>query len=127
LIYRRASKGRASAVVSVTSQRYLEGMSYVGRKERIVSATEARARLGEILSSAARGRAVVIRRRGGRDTVLLDADEYRRLLDPLAAALQKAGEASKRAGLDRMSMAEIDAEIAAARRERRSKHGPGRS
>jgi len=101
-------------------------MSYVGRKERIVSATEARARLGEILSSAARGRAVVIRRRGGRDTVLLDADEYRRLLDPLAAVLQKAGEASKRAGLDRMSMAEIDAEIAAARRERRSKRGPGR-
>jgi len=102
-------------------------MSFAGRKERVVSATEARARLGEILSSAARGKAVVIRRRGGRDTVLLDADEYRRLLDPLAAALQKAGESSKRAGLDRMSMAEIDAEIAAARRERRSKHGPDRS
>jgi prevent-host-death family protein len=111
----------------MAARRYPESMSYVGRKERIVSATEARARLGEILSSAARGRAVVIRRRGGRDTVLLDADEYRRLLDPLSAALQKAGEASRRAALDRVSMAEIDAEIAAARRERRGKHGSGRS
>jgi prevent-host-death family protein len=112
--------------VSPVLRRYPERMSYVSRKERIVSATEARARFGEILSSAARGRAVVIRRRGGRDAVVLDADEYRRLLDPVAAALQKAGEGSKRAGLDRMSTAEIDAEIAAARRERR-KRGPGRS
>jgi prevent-host-death family protein len=102
-------------------------MSYVGKKERIVTATEARARLGEVLSSAARGRAVVIRRRGGRDTVVIDADEYRRLLDPVSAALQKAGEASKKAGLARIGMTEIDAEIAAARRERRARYGQGRS
>ena len=107
--------------------RYLGGMSYVGKKERIVTATEARARLGEVLSSAARGRAVVIRRRGGRDTVVIDADEYRRLLDPVAAALQKVGEASKKAGLARISMTEIDAEFAAARRERRARYGQGRS
>ena len=115
------------SIVRDAQARYLPAMSYMGKKGQVVSATEARARLGEVLSAATRGRVVVIRRRGGRDAVVIDADEYRRLLDPVAAALQRAGEASKRAGLDRMSMAEIDAEIAAARRERRRQHGQGRS
>src|SRR5436305_5022103 len=101
-------------------------MSYVGKKERVLSATEARARLGEVLSSAARGRAVVIRRRGGSDAVVIGAEEYRRLLDPVVASLRRAGEASQRAGLDRMTMAEINAEIAAVRRERRRRHGSSR-
>ena len=114
-------------IVSCERASYPSAMSYIGKKRQVVSATEARAHLGEVLSAATRGRAIVIRRRGGRDAVVTDADEYRRLLDPVAAALQRAGEASKRAGLDRMSMAEIDAEIAAARRERRRQHGQGRS
>lgn len=115
------------SIVSVDGTGYSPTMSHIGKKGQVVSATEARARLGEVLSAATQGRAVVIRRRGGRDAVVIDADEYRRLLDPVAAALQRAGEASKRAGLDRMSMAEIDAEIAAVRRERRRQHGQDRS
>ena len=106
---------------------YLEIMSYVGKKQRIFSASEARARLGEVLSSAVAGQAVVIRRRGGRDAIVVDAEEYRRMFDPVLAALKRSGESAKRTGLNRMSMREINAEIAAARRERRRRHATDRS
>jgi plasmid stability protein len=52
----------------------------------------------------------------------LSAEEYARQLlqhDLAPGWLQESWETSKEAGLDRLSMEEIDAEIAAARKERR--------
>jgi plasmid stability protein len=59
----------------------------------------------------------------------LSAEEYARMVlehDLLPEWLQKSWESSKEAGLDRLSVDEIDAEIAAARKARReSRLQPG--
>lgn len=90
--------------------------------DAVFTASELRANVARVLDVATtRGKTVLIRRRGGNNAVVMSAEEYFRLKHPLTAALRQTGAAARRAGLDKMTLADINAEIVAARRDRRRK------
>ena len=94
------------------------------RRRPVFTFSEARANLGRVLDAAERsGTHVVIRRRGEAPVIVMNVREYIRLTCPEPESLRLAGLAARRAGLDKMTMDEINAEIDAARRERRRGHG----
>lgn len=92
----------------------------MARAARKVSANELRSQLGQILDrTQGNGERFVVDRRGEPAAVIMGVDDYLANIAPEDAQLRDFRAAAKRAGLDRLTPEEIDAEIAASRRDRR--------
>ena len=88
----------------------------------IVSALDARTQLGQILRRVKNnGERFVIDRRGEPQAVIMSLGDYVDALAPSPASLKKLGAASERRGTDRLSLRQINAEIATVRREVRKR------
>lgn len=88
----------------------------------IVSALDARTQLGQILRRVKNNRErFVIDRRGEPQAVIMSLDDYIDAIAPPPAWLKKLWVASERRGTDRLSMRQINAEIATVRRKVRKR------
>lgn len=90
-----------------------------------VSAAQARSSLGEIIrrASATKPERFLIGLRGKPKVVVMGLDDYRSLIAPSPRALAELRSISKSNGSDELTMGEIDAEIAAYRKERAANAG----
>ena len=89
---------------------------------KIVSAVEARTQFGQLLRRVKKNKErFVIDRRGEPQAIIMNLDDYIDALAPEPEWLAKIGEASKRRGTDKLAMREINVEIAAARRQLRTR------
>jgi prevent-host-death family protein len=77
-----------------------------------------RANLGQILRWVKDGNGrFLIKRRGQPEAIVMSIEEYVNLVAPAPEWLKEARKSAEKAGLDKMTMEEIDAEIAEVRRE----------
>jgi prevent-host-death family protein len=89
-------------------------------KTKKVSALTARTQFGQIMDRAVdRQERFLVDRRGEPAVIIMSVDDYLRTIAPEDKALKAIRDQAKKAGLDRLTMEEIDAEIAAYRREKR--------
>ena len=97
---------------------------------RKISALTARTQLGQIMNRAVENNDRFLVERNGEPAVLiLSVTDYVKTFAPPPDWLLKSWDGAKRQGLDKLTMKEIDAEIAASRRERharKAKPKPGR-
>ena len=92
---------------------------------RRISALTARTQLGQIMNRAVENNDRFLVERNGEPAVLiLSVNDYVKTFAPPPDWLEKSWDSAKRHGLDKLTTKEIDAEIAAARRDRR-KRKPG--
>ena len=93
------------------------------RKQSIVvSALHARANFGKLLDRVdIERRSLVIEKRGAPKAVLLSIRDYVRLAAPEPEVLRVIGEESRRKGTDKLSSAQIDRVIKAARLRKRKR------
>lgn len=92
---------------------------------RKISALTARTQLGQIMNRAVENNDRFLVERNGEPAVLiLSVTDYVKTFAPPPDWLEKSWDSAKRHGLDKLTTKEIDAEIAAARRDRR-KPKPG--
>jgi len=92
------------------------------RTRNVVSALTARTQLGQILKRASQGNErFLVERRGEPQVIIMSLKDYVDTVAPAPDWLKAIQEASKRRGTDKLTMRQIDAEIAAARRERHAK------
>jgi PHD/YefM family antitoxin component YafN of YafNO toxin-antitoxin module len=90
---------------------------------RKVSALTARKQLGQIMNRAVEHNGRFLVERNGEPAVLiLSVVDYIKTIAPPPNWLKNIQAEAKRKGLDKLTMEEIDAEIAASRRERRARH-----
>ena len=90
-----------------------------------ISALTARTQFGQIMDRAiAQKERFLVDRRGEPAVIIMSVDDYLKTIAPEDAALKAIRDASKNTGLDRLTMEEIDAEIAAYRREKKDKSSP---
>lgn len=88
----------------------------------MISALTARTQLGQILKRVAtKNERFVVDRRGEPQAVIMSINDYVNTFAPAPEWLQAIGKEAKQKGLNKLTMRQIDAEIAAARRERRTK------
>ena len=88
----------------------------------VVTALTARTQFGQILNRASqKNERFVIGRRGQPQAIIMGLNDYIDTFAPTPAWLAAIGEESRQKGLHKLTMRQIDAEIAAARRERRGK------
>src|SRR3972149_11830428 len=88
----------------------------------VVSALTARTQLGQIMRRAKqKDERFIVDRRGEPQVVILSIKDYINLIAPTPKWLRDIQEDAKQKGLHKLTMREIDAEIAAARREQRQK------
>jgi prevent-host-death family protein len=86
----------------------------------VVPALRMRANLGKLLSRVeGEHQSLVIEKRGTPRAVLLSLRDYVRLAAPEPEVLKVIGEESRRKGTNRLTSAQIDASIKAARRGRK--------
>lgn len=91
-----------------------------------ISALTARTQFGQIMNRAVeKHERFLVDRRGEPAVIIMSVDDYLKTIAPEDTALQKIRDESKRSGLDTLTQEEIDAEIAAYRREKRAKSEPG--
>ncbi|MBL8230781.1 MAG: type II toxin-antitoxin system Phd/YefM family antitoxin [Bryobacterales bacterium] len=91
-----------------------------------ISALTARAQFGQIMNRAVeKHERFLVDRRGEPAVIIMSVDDYLKTIAPEDTALRKIRDESKRSGLDTLTLQEIDAEIAAYRREKRAKSEPG--
>lgn len=89
---------------------------------RKISALTARTQLGQIMNRAVENNDRFLVERNGEPAVLiLSVTDYVKTFAPPPDWLEKSWDSAKRRGLDKLATKEIDAEIAAARRERRTR------
>ena len=89
---------------------------------RKISALIARTQLGQIMNRAVENNDRFLVERNGEPAVLiLSVNDYVKTCAPPPDWLEKSWESAKRSRLDKLSMEEIDAEIAASRRGRRGR------
>ena len=92
-----------------------------------ISAITARTQFGQIMNRAVeRQERFLVDRRGEPTVIIISVDDYLRTIAPEDNALKAIRDQAKRAGLNKLTMEEIDAEIAAYRREKRAQSEPGR-
>jgi prevent-host-death family protein len=92
---------------------------------RKISALTARTQLGQIMNRAVENNDRFLVERNGEPAVLiLSVTDYVKTFAPPPDWLEESWDSAKRQGLDKLTTKEIDAEIAASRRERR-KQKPG--
>lgn len=90
-----------------------------------ISALTARTQFGQIMNRAVeRQERFLVDRRGEPAVIIMSVDDYLETIAPEDSALRKIRDEAKRTGLDKFTMEEIDAEIAAYRREKRAKSEP---
>lgn len=88
---------------------------------RKISALTARTQFGQIMERAvSKNERFLVNRRGEMAVVILSVDDYLRTIAPADPALAAARVEAKRKGLDKLTMEEIDAEIAEYRKEKRA-------
>ncbi|HYV07853.1 MAG TPA: type II toxin-antitoxin system Phd/YefM family antitoxin [Blastocatellia bacterium] len=88
---------------------------------RVVSALTARTQLGQIMRRAKKGRErFIVDRRGEPQIVIMGIEDFLENVAPETEVLADIRAASKKAGTDKITTREIDAEIAAYRREKKS-------
>jgi prevent-host-death family protein len=89
---------------------------------RKISALTARTQLGQIMNRAVEYNDRFLVERNGEPAVLiLSVADYVKTFAPPPDWLKKSWANAKRHGVDKLTMEEIDAEIAASRRERRAR------
>src|ERR1043166_2205629 len=88
------------------------------RMQNVVSALTARTQLGQILRRAAeRDERFVVDRRGKPSVIIMSVRDYIRNIAPTPAAYRAIRQEAKKNGSSSLSMAEINREIAAHRRQ----------
>src|SRR5437667_7438266 len=93
---------------------------------RKISALTARTQLGQIMNRAVENNDRFLVERNGEPAVLiLSVTDYVKTFAPPPDWLEKSWDSAKRHGLDKLTVKDIDVEIAASRRQRR-KQKPGR-
>ena len=89
-----------------------------------ITASDARSEFGSILERAvARNDRFLVERDGEPVVLIMSVADFVKTLAPTPNWLKEIQEEAKEKGLDQLSMEEIDAEIDAARRERRTRPG----
>ena len=89
---------------------------------RKISALTARTQFGQIMNRAVENDDRFLVERNGEPAVLiLSVTDYVKTFAPPPDWLQKSWDSAKRHGLDKLTTKDIDAEIAASRRERRGR------
>ena len=89
---------------------------------RKISALTARTQLGQIMNRAIENNDRFLVERNGEPAVLiLSVTDYVKTFAPPPDWLEKSWDSAKRHGLDKLTTKEIDAEIAASRRNRRAR------
>jgi prevent-host-death family protein len=95
---------------------------------RKISALTARTQLGQIMTRAVENNDRFLVERNGEPAVLiLSVADYIKTIAPPPDWLKNLQDEAKRKGLDKLTMEEIDAEIAASRRERRARKAKSES
>lgn len=93
---------------------------------RKITAVTARTQFGQILDRAVdHNDRFLVERNGEPAVLILSVTDFVNTLAPTPDWLKDIQAEAKRKGLDKLTMADIDAEIAAARRERRRRNIPG--
>jgi len=88
----------------------------------VISALTASTQLGQILKRASeQDERFVVDRRGQPSVIIMGIKDYIKNIAPTPAAYQSLRDEAKRNGTSSLSVREIDREIAAARREKRTK------
>jgi PHD/YefM family antitoxin component YafN of YafNO toxin-antitoxin module len=88
----------------------------------VVSALTARTQLGQIIRRISRNNErFVVEHRGEPSVIIMSVKDYINTIAPTPDWLQEIGSEAKRKGLNTLTMRQIDAEIRAARRERRQR------
>src|ERR1700733_4755433 len=89
---------------------------------RKISALTARTQLGQIMNRAVdHNERFLVERNGEPAVLILSVADFVKTLAPPPDWLEKSWDAAKRRGLDKLSMEDFDAEIAAHRREKRAR------
>jgi prevent-host-death family protein len=87
---------------------------------RVISALTARTQFGQIMERAMRhDERFVVDRRGEPAVIIMSIADYLKTIAPEDKDLKALRDNAKRVGLDRLTMRDIDEEIAAYRREKR--------
>jgi prevent-host-death family protein len=87
----------------------------------VVSALTARTQFGQIIRRASqKNERFLVDRRGQPVVIIMSVKDYIDTIAPTPTWLGQIGAEAKRKGLNKLTMRQIDAEIAAARRERRA-------
>ncbi|MBS1824773.1 MAG: type II toxin-antitoxin system Phd/YefM family antitoxin [Acidobacteria bacterium] len=95
---------------------------------RKISALTARTQLGQIMNRAIEsGDRFLVERNGEPAVLILSVADYIKTFAPPPDWLVESWNSAKRHGLDKLTMKEIDAEITAARRQRRSRKAKSES
>ena len=93
--------------------------------DRRIDAHVARTQFGQIMDRAVeKNERFVVERRGQPAVVIMSVQDFIRTAAPPPDWLEKAWRGAKRRGLDKLTSADIDAEIAAYRREKKSVRRP---
>ena len=93
--------------------------------DRRIDAHVARTQFGQIMDRAVeKNERFVVERRGQPAVVIMSVQDFIRTAAPPPEWLEKAWRGAKRRRLDRLTSADIDAEIATYRREKKSLHRP---
>jgi len=88
----------------------------------VISALTARSQFQEIMKRASKnGERFVVDRQGEPKLIIMSIQDYVKSVAPPPAWLEEIWAASRRNGTDKLTMREINAEIAASRRERSKK------
>src|SRR5215831_9132912 len=88
----------------------------------VISALTARTQLGQVLRrTAQKNERFVVERRGQPSVIIMSIKDYIDTVAPTPDWLEAIGQEAKKKGLNKLSMRQIDAEIATARRERRQR------
>jgi prevent-host-death family protein len=86
----------------------------------VISALTARTQLGQVLRrTAQKNERFVVERRGQPSVIIMSIKDYIDTVAPTPDWLKAIGQEAKKKGLNKLTMRQIDAEITAARRERR--------
>jgi prevent-host-death family protein len=94
-------------------------------KTKKISALTARTQFGQIMDRAMeRQERFLVDRRGEPAVIIMSVDDYLNTIAPEDTVLREIRDHARKAGLDRLTMEEIDAEIAAYRQEKRAKSEP---
>src|SRR5436190_23072409 len=98
-------------------------MNGTGQMDRRIDAHIARTQFGQIMDLATRNNErFIVDRRGEPAVVIMSVGDFIRMAAPPTDWLQKAWSGAKRRGVDALSRQDVDAEIAAHRRDK-SSHG----
>jgi len=88
----------------------------------VVSALTARTQFGQIMKRASqKNERFVVGRRGEPSVIIMSIRDYVDMVAPIPDWLEQIGAEAKRKGLNKLTMGQIDAEIAATRKDRRQK------